>query len=102
VRRAHTQKHNAADKHKHRIDRSEGGGSVKVVKEAARRGRNSRSRTLPARMYRRWAAALAPGTLTIILSQRLPWVGASCVLFPWPLVAPTTRPPLGILRRIVP
>ncbi len=57
----HTQTHTGSNR------RRKGGGSVKVVREEAK-GASSRSRTLPARMYRGWAAALAPRPLTVRLS----------------------------------
>ena len=91
----HTTRARATRYHKHRIEqKEEGGGSVKVVREEAE-GAISRSRTLPARMYRRWAAALSPRSLTVRLSLGPPHRATGRFKFPAPLAAPCAHLPLS-------
>ena len=85
----------ATRNHKHRIEqKEEGGGGVKVVSEEAE-GALSRSRTLPARMYRRWAAALSPRSLAVRLSLGPPHRATGRFKFPAPLAAPCAHLPLS-------
>ena len=65
-----------------------------MVREKAQRGPCSRSQTLPARMYRGWAAALTPRSLC----RRGPtgalhpsYGGTGRITFPVPLAAPAVR-----------
>ena len=65
-----------------------------MVREEAE-GAISRSRTLPARMYRRWAAALSPRSLAVRLSLGPPHWATGRFKFPAPLAAPRAHLPLS-------